>query len=74
MTDVRRDRRTYAVNSGDASRCRAFWKDERHSMKRFAFTLVVAALAAAFGPRGAGAMAPAGARTAQQTAEATAQR
>jgi hypothetical protein len=43
-------------------------------MKRFAFTLVVAALAAAFGPRGAGAMAQAGARSAQQTAEATPQR
>jgi hypothetical protein len=39
-------------------------------MKRFAFTLVVAALAAAFGPHGASAMAQGNARTAQKTAAA----
>jgi hypothetical protein len=39
-------------------------------MKRFAFTLVVAALAAIFGPHGASAMAQGNARTAQQTAAA----
>ena len=43
-------------------------------MKRFAFTLVVAALAAAFGPHGTSTMAQANARSAQQTAEATPQR
>jgi len=43
-------------------------------MKRFAFTLVVAALAAAFGPTGSGTMPQANARTAQQTATATPQR
>lgn len=39
-------------------------------MKRFAFTLVVAALAAAFGPHGTSAMAKADALSARQTAAA----
>jgi hypothetical protein len=39
-------------------------------MKRFAFTLVVAGLAAAFGPHGTTAMAQANGRLAQQTAVA----
>ena len=39
-------------------------------MKRFAFTLVVAALAAAFGPHGASAIAQGNARATQQTAAA----
>ena len=43
-------------------------------MKRFAFTLVVAALAAAFGPRSFGTMALADARTTLHTAAATPQR
>jgi hypothetical protein len=43
-------------------------------MKRFAFTLVVAALAAAFGPHGANAMARAKAQSSQQTAAAQLQR
>jgi hypothetical protein len=43
-------------------------------MKRFAFTLVVAALAAAFGPHGTTAMAQANGPLAQQTATAPQQR
>jgi hypothetical protein len=43
-------------------------------MKRFAFTLVVAALAAAFGPHGTSAMAQANGRLAQHTAAAPQQR
>jgi hypothetical protein len=39
-------------------------------MKRFAFTLVVAALAAAFGPHGTTAMAQANGALVQQTAAA----
>jgi hypothetical protein len=41
-------------------------------MKRFAFTLVVAALAAAFGQTGSGTLAQAKARTAQQQQTAVA--
>lgn len=44
-------------------------------MKRFVFTLVVAALAAAFGPRGGSAMAQAAkGQASQQTAAAPLQR
>jgi hypothetical protein len=47
-------------------------KAEGHSMKRLAFTLVVALLAAIFGPRGSSAMALARAQSPQQTAVADA--